>query len=55
MYISETSAINVPFTFTCACGMADEVALVDSGATKNFMNERMVEHLSIGRRPMKIP
>jgi hypothetical protein len=35
--------------------MADKVALVDSRATKNFMDERMVEHLGIGRCPMKIP
>jgi hypothetical protein len=55
MYISETSAINVPFTFTCARGTADEVALIDSGATENFMDERMVECLSIGRSPIKIP
>jgi hypothetical protein len=55
MYISETSAINVPFTFTCVRGTADEVALVDSRATENFMDERMVERLGIGRRPMKMP
>jgi hypothetical protein len=55
MYISETSSINVPFTFTCARETADEVALVDSGATENFMGERMVKRLGIGRRPMKMP
>jgi hypothetical protein len=55
MYISETSAINIPFTFTCARGTANEVALVDSGATKNFMDERMVERLGIGRCLMKMP
>ena len=53
MYISEKSSINVPFTFLCARGMAKEAALVDSGATKNFINERMVTRLGIGRRLMK--
>ena len=55
MYISEKSAINVPFTFTCVHGMDNEFALVDSGATKNFMDEHMIEHLGIGRCPMKQP
>jgi hypothetical protein len=55
MYISKTSAINVPFTFTCVQGMANEVALVDSRATENFMDERMVECLGIGQHPMKTP
>ena len=48
MYVSEISAINVPFTFYCAHGTAEELALVDSGATENFMDARMVERLGIG-------
>ena len=55
MYISEKSSINMPFTFSCACGTAEETALVDSGATENFMDERMVTRLGIGKRPMKQP
>ena len=55
MYISEKSSINVPFTFSCVQGTAEEVALVDSGATKNFMDERMVTRLGIRRRSMKQP
>ena len=39
MYVSKISAINVPFTFYCTCGTAEETALVDSGATENFMDE----------------
>jgi hypothetical protein len=39
MYISEKTSINVPFTFTSARGTAEEVALLDSGATDNFMDE----------------
>ena len=35
--------------------MAKEYALFDSGATENFMDERMVQRLGIGKRAMKIP
>ena len=55
MYVSEISAINVPFTFYCARGMAEESALVDSGATENFMDNWMVERLGIGKREMMTP
>jgi ABC-type sulfate transport system substrate-binding protein len=48
MYISEKTSINVPFTFLSACGTAKEVALLDSRATDNFMDERMVKRLGIG-------
>jgi hypothetical protein len=39
MYVSEISAINIPFTFYCVHRMAEETALVDSGATENFMDD----------------
>ena len=55
MYISEKSSINIPFSFVCARGVAEENALLDSGATENFMDQRMVERLGIGLRPMKEP
>jgi hypothetical protein len=55
MYISEKSSINVPFTFSFARGMAEEVVLLDSGATENFIDERMIKRLGIGRREMKQP
>ena len=55
MYISEKTAINAPFTFSCAYGTAAEQALVDSGATENFMDERMVKCLGIGQRAMDQP
>ena len=55
MYVSEISAINIPFTFYCARGTAEETALVDSGATENFMDNRMVERLGIGKQEMATP
>ena len=36
-------------------GVAKENALLDSRATENFMDQRMVERLGIGLRPMKEP
>jgi hypothetical protein len=38
----------------CA-GMAKEQALLNSGATENFMDKRMVKRLGIGKRAMKVP
>ena len=55
MYISEKSSINVPFSFVCTRGVAEENALLDSGATENFMDQRMVERLGISLRLMKEP
>ena len=55
MYVSEISAIHVPFDFICARGKAKEEALVNSSATKNFINERMVRHLGIGKREVETP
>ena len=55
MYISEKSSINILFLFVYARGVAKENALLDSGATENFMDQRMVERLGIGLRPMKEP
>jgi hypothetical protein len=52
MYISEKSSINVPFSFICAHGMANENALLDSGAMENFMDEWLVKRLRIGCQKM---
>ena len=54
MYISEKLAINVPFSFVCAYGMAKEYTLLDSGATETFMDKQMVKRLRIGKRAMKV-
>ena len=53
MYISKKLSINILFSFVCMWGVAEENALLDSGATENFMDQRMVERLGIGLRPMK--
>ena len=48
MYISEKSSINIPFPFVCTHGMADKIALLDSGVTENFIDKRLVKRLGIG-------
>ena len=55
MYISEISAIHIPFDFICARGKAKEEALIDSSATENFINEQMVWHLGIRKQEMETP
>ena len=55
MYVSEISAIHVLFDFICARGKAEEEALVNSSATENFINERMVRRLGIGKREVEMP
>ena len=55
MYVSEISAIYVLFNFICVHGKAEEGALVDSRATKNFIDERMVRCLGIGKWEMEMP
>jgi predicted aspartyl protease len=55
MYVSKKSSITTPFTSTCARGKAKEEALVDSGATNNFMDQRMAQRLGIGTRKLEEP
>ena len=55
MYVSEISAIHIPFDFICAHGKAEEEALVDSGATKNFIDKRMVRCLGIRKHEVEMP
>ena len=54
MYVSEISAIHIPFDFICARGKAEEEALINSSATKNFIDERMVRCLGIGQWEMEM-
>jgi len=47
--------LNVAFTFTTAHTTAEETALLDSGATENFINEKTWGRLQIGRNPLREP
>jgi hypothetical protein len=43
MYVNRRKAINILFTLYTLAKTAEEKALLDSGATHNFMDKRMVK------------
>jgi len=53
--IGKINAMNVPFTFQTAHAMADEAALLDSGATENFIDIETWKRMGIGKRPLVKP
>ena len=54
-WIRKISAMKVPFRFETAQFKADEEALIDSGATDNFIDEVTWKRLRIGRTSLKEP
>src|ERR1700756_1401190 len=55
MYINKIDALNVPFTFQTAHATAEEKALLDSGATENFLDEETWRRMGVGRRLLDKP
>jgi len=55
VYFSNENAIHMPFEFYTNDRMAKGVALIDSSATHNFMDRRMVKQLQMGTKPLAIP
>ena len=55
MLISAIKGITTHFAFLSKRGKADKHALVDSGATENFMDHSMIRRLGIGTRKLPIP
>src|ERR1700747_1153669 len=55
MYINKIDALNVPFTFKTAHATAEEKALLDSGATENFIDQKTWERMGVGKRLLKKP
>jgi len=49
MYIRWTTSLKLDFNFRTISNMAEEIALVDSGATENFIDIDVWKHLKIGR------
>jgi hypothetical protein len=42
LYLTRRRALNIPISFTNKDGMVASEALVDSGATENFLDKRAV-------------
>jgi hypothetical protein len=55
LYISNQNSMNVPFIFENVHGKAEEHMLLDSGATENFMDQRMISRLKIGTKQLPAP
>jgi hypothetical protein len=53
--VSAIRGITTHFTFLSKRGKANECTLVDSGATKNFMDHSMIRCLGIGTRKLPVP
>ena len=53
--VSAIKGITTHFAFLSKREKADECALVDSGATKNFMDHSMIRRLGIGTRKLPTP
>src|SRR5260221_11261199 len=49
MYIRSINAMKVPFEFTSVSRTANERALIDSGASENFLDFKVWKELKIGR------
>jgi Aspartyl protease len=47
--------MTVPFIFDTVCRKAKESALLDSGTTENFMDQKMVSRLKLGTRQLPTP
>ena len=55
MYILKRKALQIPFNFITYQQMAEEVALINSGTTENFINYRTVAQLQLGTQKLPKP
>ena len=55
MYISKKNALNISFSLEHARGKAEEIALIDSGATGNFIDYKTVARLRLGTTKLQQP
>ena len=47
--------MNIPFAFSTAHAKAEEKALLDSGATENFIDKETWKRMGVGQRPLIKP
>jgi hypothetical protein len=56
MYIFRSdNRLEVPIKLHSFKGMAEEVTLIDSGATENFINQETIKKLKLGTRKLEEP
>ena len=55
LYMPRKRALNIPISFKNKDRMVADEALIDSGATENFMDRRAVCQLGVGRICMAYP
>ncbi len=56
MYIFRSdNRLEIPITLSSFKGMAEEIALVDSGATENFINQDTIKKLKLGTKKLETP
>jgi Retroviral aspartyl protease len=55
MYVSKENALEIPFDFKTYMAKAEEVVLVDSGATENFIDYQTVAWLRLGSNKLTTP
>jgi hypothetical protein len=48
MYITRRRALSIPIFFSNKDGTVASEALIDSGATENFMDKQVVKQLGVG-------
>jgi Retroviral aspartyl protease len=54
MYVSKKNTLEIPFDFQTYMAKAEEKALVDSGATENFINHKTVKQLHLGTKALTL-
>jgi hypothetical protein len=55
MYVSNLNALEIPFAFKTYMAQAEEKALIDSGATENFIDYKTVAQLRLGSNKLLRP
>ncbi len=55
IYIMKGNKCELPIPLESFKGTTNEKALVDSGATENFINQSMIKRLKLGMKAMDVP
>jgi hypothetical protein len=56
MYIFRSdNQLEIPISLSSFKGMAEEITLIDSGATENFIDQETIKKLKLGTKKLKTP